>query len=52
MESNAMKELRRIRDENSKQHLVSSTEERLKEQAEAVDWLLVATQKNTEHQAS
>jgi len=37
-ESEAMKEIRRIRDENSLRHLKMTPEERKKESEEAVQW--------------
>lgn len=52
MESQAMKEIRKIRDENSLRHLSVGPEDRIKEQEQAVDWLVAATKKNTDNQAS
>lgn len=46
MESSAMKEIRKIRDENAERHLAMTKEEQKAELDSAVSWLIAATKKD------
>lgn len=47
MFSNAMREIRKIRDENSIKHLSMSREQRTNELSKSVDWFLSAVGKKS-----